>query len=48
MCAVKVVNTLISRLKFHHYFKCVLASSGKMLPKWGFLAMFVESRSVML
>ena len=33
----EVVNTLISRLKFHHYFvKCVLTSSGKTLPKWGF------------
>jgi len=32
-----IVNTLISRLKFHHYFvKCVLTCSGKNLPKWGF------------
>ena len=33
----EVVNTVTSRLKFHHYFvKCVLTCSTKPLPKWGF------------
>merc|ERR1712129_182973 len=32
-----VVNTVTSKLKFHHYFvKCVLTCSTKTLPKWGF------------
>eukprot|EP00092_Neocalanus_flemingeri_P019544 GFUD01021174.1.p1 GENE.GFUD01021174.1~~GFUD01021174.1.p1 ORF type:complete len:722 (+),score=149.03 GFUD01021174.1:268-2433(+) len=33
----EVVNTVTSKLKFHHYFvKCVLTCSTKNLPKWGF------------
>merc|ERR1719323_2149284 len=33
----EVVNTVTTKLKFHHYFvKCVLTSSTKTLPKWGF------------
>jgi len=33
----EVVNTVTSKLKFHHYFvKCVLTCSTKTLPKWGF------------
>ena len=32
-----VVETVTSRVKFHHYFlKCVLTVPGKQLPKWGF------------
>jgi len=32
-----IVKTVVSRLKFHHYFvKCVVTSTGKTLPKWGF------------
>merc|ERR1719220_244633 len=33
----EIVNTVTTKLKFHHYFvKCVLTSSTKTLPKWGF------------
>ena len=33
----EVVNTVTTKLKFHHYFvKCVLTCSTKPLPKWGF------------
>ena len=32
-----IVETVTSKVKFVHYFlKCVLTSSGKQLPKWGF------------
>ena len=32
-----LVNTVTSRIKLHHYFlKCVLSTSGKQLPKWGY------------
>ena len=31
------VKTVTSKIKLHHYFmRCVLTSSGKQLPKWGF------------
>jgi len=33
----EIVNTVTTKLKFHHYFvKCVLTCSTKPLPKWGF------------
>lgn len=32
-----IVKTVLSKIKFHHYFvKCVLTSTTKTLPKWGF------------
>ena len=32
-----VVKTLTSKIRLHHYFlKCVLTTSTKQLPKWGF------------
>ena len=33
----EVVNTVTTKLKFHHYFvMCVLTCFTKPLPKWGF------------
>ena len=31
------IQTVTSKIKFYHYFlKCVLTSTGKQLPKWGY------------